>query len=68
MKRSEMIKLIAEKLYIYTEQGILLASETLKWLEAKGMQPPNYVKETETSHGKVDEVFYAEWEPEDEEK
>lgn len=65
MKRSEAIFQIQEWLVKSYRFGFTINAENLlTHLERIGLQPPDYVKETETSHGKVDEVFYSEWEKE----
>ena len=65
MKRSEMITALQNRFFGGDGMAVYdLADEILEFLESQGMQPPDYVKETVTSHFKFNEVFYGEWEPE----
>jgi len=66
MKRSEMLELYKNE---YGSERIIIAfvDQVLAFFEKHGMQPPDYVKEVSFRNGKITEVFYGEWEPEEDE-
>ena len=69
MKRSEAIFQIQEWLVKNYRFGFTINAENLlTHLERIGLQPPDYVKETENSAGKWRERVYCQWEPEEEGK
>lgn len=64
MKKSEMIKALAENFsHVYEVQ--IHAETIIDFLVSQGLQPPDYVKETENSAGKWRERVYCAWEPEE---